>query len=256
MHRPSYKNFIGFFFIGGWICWSAASPPSSAELISSVQHAAPASSINIGIKINLKKNWHTYWQNPGDIGRPLEVQWNVSPKVQISSLKWPIPQRIPYSRWINFAYKDQLILLTRFDLPPNITTNSLVIQAQVQWLACEKVCIPFEKNLNLTLPISSSTVSNPRFKNMLENVKFPTISDFKGVFDKKNLQLRLSSQTAFQFLDFFPLDGLPSSDPSFVQNTPSSVVLTFSKNPNKIKKTIKLLWSISKKEKNKLPIFP
>ena len=30
--------------------------------------------IFVGIKMDMQKNWHTYWKNPGDSGGPLTVE--------------------------------------------------------------------------------------------------------------------------------------------------------------------------------------
>ena len=39
----------------------------------------------IGIKMDMQKNWHTYWKNPGDSGGPIKVNGK-----QIIILKWVI----------------------------------------------------------------------------------------------------------------------------------------------------------------------
>ena len=50
----------------------------------------------IGIKMDMQKNWHTYWKNPGDSGGPIEVLWNLPENVTIEGPYWPTPQLLPY----------------------------------------------------------------------------------------------------------------------------------------------------------------
>jgi thiol:disulfide interchange protein DsbD len=44
----------------------------------------------VGIKMDMQKNWHTYWKNPGDSGGPIEVSWTLPDGMTISDIYWPI----------------------------------------------------------------------------------------------------------------------------------------------------------------------
>ena len=63
-----------------------------------------ASSKNlIGIKMDMQKNWHTYWKNPGDSGGPIDVKWNTDKNIKIENIKWPSPQLIPYEPLMTYG---------------------------------------------------------------------------------------------------------------------------------------------------------
>ena len=47
----------------------------------------------IGIRMDMQKNWHTYWKNPGDSGGPIKVNWSHNDNISISELYWPTPDR-------------------------------------------------------------------------------------------------------------------------------------------------------------------
>ena len=51
----------------------------------------------IGIKMDMQKNWHTYWKNPGDSGGPIKVSWKADENITFSSVMWPAPQPVSYT---------------------------------------------------------------------------------------------------------------------------------------------------------------
>ena len=63
----------------------------------------------IGIKMDMQKNWHTYWKNPGDSGGPIKIQWDTDENIKIDEIKWPRPELIPYVPLMTYGYKDFVI---------------------------------------------------------------------------------------------------------------------------------------------------
>ena len=46
---------------------------ADVSLIKYSTNNSQANEFFIGIKMDMQKNWHTYWKNPGDSGGPIKV---------------------------------------------------------------------------------------------------------------------------------------------------------------------------------------
>ena len=93
----------------------------------------------IGIRMDMQKNWHTYWKNPGDSGGPIKVKWSHDANVSISELYWPTPSLIPYEPLMTYGYKNFVIF--PFEIINSNNKNS-VIEASIDFLICDDICVP------------------------------------------------------------------------------------------------------------------
>ena len=93
----------------------------------------------IGIRMDMQKNWHTYWKNPGDSGGPINVNWSHNDNISISELYWPTPSLIPYEPLMTYGYKNFVIF--PFEIINSNNKNSF-IEASIDFLICDDVCVP------------------------------------------------------------------------------------------------------------------
>ena len=77
----------------------------------------------IGIKMDMQKNWHTYWKNPGDSGGPIKVKWKTDNNIEIGEIKWPSPELIPYEPLMTYGYKDFVVFPFEFTKKDTLNTN-------------------------------------------------------------------------------------------------------------------------------------
>lgn len=202
--------------------------PSTARLLSLMKTIKPHSIIDVGIQIKLKKGWHTYWENPGDAGYPMEVQWTLPSSIKPSPLYWPRPLRLRFGGQTYFGYKKDVLILSKITVPAHYKKKILPIQVYAKWLVCKNVCIPVEKTLVLKLPVSQKGLINAKNKKIFLSAKkqLPQKSSIRG----KSIQnkILLSSKHKFQLIDFFPLAPFSSAAPQVSKNTNSSYTLSFS----------------------------
>jgi len=239
MLRSSYMSIKLFFKILPllFICSHALASltdqrPSDVELISSHQTVTTGSQVDIGFLIKIKKNWHTYWKNPGDIGQSFKVTWDLPPSLEASFLEWPRPQRISYKEWSHFGYKKDVLILSSIEIPKNYPQKSLHLKAHVSWLICEHVCIPLKKEVSLTLPISSKEKIHFQNAKLFEQTKkrLPQASNLQA--ELKENKIILKSDKEFQFIDFFPIDSFSTEIPKVTKNSKTSYTLTFPQSEN------------------------
>jgi hypothetical protein len=125
------------------------------ELLSDVSGIVPGEAFWIGVRVKMDENWHIYWRNPGDSGLATKIKWNLPEGFEASSIRWPYPQRFDYASGLtSYGYDGDIIFISEVNAPESLTQgDESHIQANVSWLACEKICVPGSAELKLTLPI-------------------------------------------------------------------------------------------------------
>ncbi len=133
------------------------SPKVETSLIAERAGVAPGGKVTIALKEQIRKNWHTYWLNPGDAGAPTTVEWHLPPGWSMGTLQWPYPKRLPVGPLMNFGYEDEVGLLSEVSAPQDAQPGSIAeIGADVSWLVCSDVCIPENTHLVLRLPVTAA----------------------------------------------------------------------------------------------------
>jgi thiol:disulfide interchange protein len=188
---------------------------AKVELLAEPAAIAPGEPFTVGIKLSMKEHWHTYWRNPGDSGEPTQVRWKLPQGFAAGDLQWPAPSLIRVGPAANFGYEGETILLARVtpphDVKPGTTTN---LAADVAYLVCEKICIPGEASVSLSLPVSEAGASSPG--NAVFDAarsKLPQTSPWNATFnaDAKAITLSLRSDAlrgdTIRSATFFPHDN-------------------------------------------------
>ncbi len=130
-------------------------PHSEARLVSEVAAVRPGQPFTVGLQITLEPGWHTYWKNAGDAGNGAIVAWHLPSGFSADSLRYPVPERIPYPPLMNYGYADQVVLLTRITPPAEPGARSVHLSATADFLVCADVCIPASTEVSLDLPVAS-----------------------------------------------------------------------------------------------------
>ena len=167
MYAPWFRLLLaGVLVLGVWLGGPAplqAAPRYvQAELISEVQTVQPGTPFAVGVQLRIAPGWHVYWQNPGDSGDRVRIQWELPPGTTAGDVQWPYPQRLPVGPLMNFGYRDQVLLLSQIRPSAALTPGqTLTLQAQVSWLVCREDCIPEATTLTLRLPVAATAQANP-----------------------------------------------------------------------------------------------
>jgi len=133
--------------------WARADE-SAVRLISAVSAVGAAAELRIGLEFALQPHWKTYWRSPGDAGFPVTVEWAGSRNVAAAEMSWPVPHRISVSGLETFGYEDQVVF--PIVVRPQTPGQPIVVNAQVNYLACSEICIPRNAQLRLELPAGTA----------------------------------------------------------------------------------------------------
>jgi thiol:disulfide interchange protein DsbD len=131
----------------------------SARLVADTPRVQQGVPFTAGVHLTIAPGWHVYWENPGDTALPIQVTWNVAPSTA-SAVRWPVPRRFQEQGGVTvFGYDRETLLLSTITPPASLGGAGLAIKAKAEWLVCEKVCLPGEASLELTLPAGEPGVS-------------------------------------------------------------------------------------------------
>ncbi len=126
------------------------------ELISEQTAIVPGETFWVGIDMDVREGWYVYYRNPADSGMPLTVEWTHEKEFNISDIKWPYPQwkDVP-GGLTSYAYSDSKLYMREATPPEDLEPGEqTTLHVSADWLICEKVCIPENADLELTLDVA------------------------------------------------------------------------------------------------------
>ncbi|MFW6331657.1 MAG: protein-disulfide reductase DsbD domain-containing protein, partial [Gemmatimonadota bacterium] len=131
-------------------------PHSDARLVAEAATVGPGEPFTLGVHITLDDGWHTYWLNAGDAGNGTIMEWDLPAGFTVDSLRYPVPERIPYPPLMNYGYHDEVVLLTTVTPPASLSGDRVPIRATADFLVCAEICVPATAELELMLPVASA----------------------------------------------------------------------------------------------------
>ncbi len=161
-------RFISPAAIGLWLalCTMAVAEPASdwaatsqtkVRLVAAVNGSGGAASVPLGLQFQLRPGWKTYWRAPGDAGFPVTVDWTGSTNLANASFAWPVPHRFTLFGLDTFGYENEVVF--PISARPSDPAKPLGFRLKVDYLVCEKICIPYTARLSLDLPASAPAPS-------------------------------------------------------------------------------------------------
>jgi suppressor for copper-sensitivity B len=152
----------------------AGTEHSAVRLISPATGAGFGETTHLGLQFRLKPGWKIYWRSPGDAGAPPTVDWSGSRNLAHVTINWPLPERYSIFGLTTMVYGEEVVL--PLEVMVKKPGEGLDLRAHVQYLVCEKICIPYEARLALDL------VPGPGEGNFEDGV---TIAHFSGLVPQR-----------------------------------------------------------------------
>lgn len=133
------------------------SPRATVSLVSDHAAVSPGQKVRIGLRQRLAPHWHTYWKNPGDAGSPPNIEFNLPEGATVSAIDWPGPDRFIIGPVASYGYENEIVFPMTLSVPQDAQPGSqLAVEANADWVVCEKECIPEEGRFRLTLPVEAT----------------------------------------------------------------------------------------------------
>ncbi len=104
----------------------------------------PGARVTLALVMTPQRDWHGYWENPGDAGVPTSVEWTLPPRAAIGGLRHPVPSRLVVQGLMNYVYERPYALLATLTVPAGVKAGTpLRIEGKINWLACSpSICVP------------------------------------------------------------------------------------------------------------------
>ncbi len=170
-----------------------ATTGSQVSLLLSHDTIAPGKIVTAYLDIQLEPGWYTYWQNPGKIGSPLSLAWQLPPNISAKKIHWPTPTLIQNNGYLSYGHKDRLLVTIPLIVSDNPTDKSpLPIKLTANWLECKSdICVPKTKTLTTTIKISKTNKQNlnSKFLNDYWEQMVPIQYDRPAEYITKNKKL-------------------------------------------------------------------
>ena len=115
-------------------------------------------SLLLGLEFRLAPGWKIYWRAPGDAGYPPAVDWRESENLAGTTMLWPSPHRFTLFGIDTVGYSDAVVLPIRAKLVNAAAATHLV--ANVDYLTCSQICVPYQTSLALEVPAPTAGPSN------------------------------------------------------------------------------------------------
>ena len=158
----------------------------------------------LGLQFRLKPGWHIYWRAPGDAGVPPSVDWSGSENFTAPAIRWPLPARYTIFGLTTFVYGDEVVLPIAARAPA--PGKPVRLRAKVAYLACEKICIPYDASLSLDLGPGAGTDAGGRALIARYAARVPVV--VSG--DKAEAPIRVKRARLLRGDDGFALEVLAS----------------------------------------------
>ena len=123
---------------------------TSVRLISALPNLGNRKEVKLGLQFKLKKGWKIYWRTPGDAGFPPNLNWQKSENLVKTDFGWPLPSRFEVLDLQTLGYKKEVVFpITATVKDP---AQPLKIRAELNYLTCDDICIPYKTKLSFDLP--------------------------------------------------------------------------------------------------------
>lgn len=161
-------------------------PHVRAQLLSEHETLSPGVSEMFALRLIPEPSWHLYWKYSGDSGASPLLTWLINGQSVDKDVTWPLPERIQVGSFVNYGYRDEVLLLVELPIPQD-ARGEVTIGLDAEWLVCQEECIPGNGIFSLSLPVSTDkqiipSKDAPLFEKFLRRV--PT--------DGSDLSLHLS----------------------------------------------------------------
>jgi thiol:disulfide interchange protein/DsbC/DsbD-like thiol-disulfide interchange protein len=232
-----------------------------ATLLADTTAILPGQPFQTGVLLEMAPGWHTYWEYSGDAGLPTTIDWKLPPGFTAGPIQWPAPEaKLEPGDIQTYAYSDRVLLLTTIT-PPAVVAANATLQAKIDWLVCEDICIPGGAEVSLELPVADSpapanTAVFEEFRAQLPSTQpppYPLAWSRSG----ENLRLEVGDLPANSPIALYPLPAenqtvgrpafLPPASLEIAAPSPFRGVLTIGEGPSR------RAWTVSESASKAAP---
>jgi thiol:disulfide interchange protein len=194
LHRFLLRAMILLGLLTGW-AGIAAAGHMTATLDAETLHPKPGSRVTLALAMKPEKDWHGYWENPGDAGIPTTVKWISPSGVAVGPLRYPVPQRLIVQGLMNYVYEAPYAHLMTLTVPATIKPGATIrISGAANWLVCSpSICVPERGTVSIELIAGDGAVASAdRARFDAWRARLPLDLGQPGRFEHKGERIRIA----------------------------------------------------------------
>ena len=124
------------------------------EFIPEAEGIAPGETFWLAMRQDVEDGWHVFWENPGDAGLPLELNWTLPEGFSAGAPIHPVPEYFSYGPLANFAHEGEPVFLIPVTAPETLPVGDAVsFGVKASWQVCEDICVPEDAEFSFTVPM-------------------------------------------------------------------------------------------------------
>ena len=155
---------------------------------------APGSEFSVIIEMDPDEGWHGYWENPGDAGLKLEMEWQIPDGVEIDALQFKTPHLIPFEEIVSYGYEGKVTIVADGRVSEDFVGDNVVLNGSAFWLICsDALCVPQDAKISHQFEIGEDIVDE-NIRNLVLETKadMPIQENWESEFhtDGENFTLK------------------------------------------------------------------
>jgi len=168
----------------------------TASLVAESADPAPGSTVDVAFAMTPKQGWHGYWENPGDAGLGMTLEWTLPKGVSVGPLRYPVPQTLIIAGLMNHVYEGPYAPLVALKLDPTLAPGTVLpISVKADWLACtDEICVPESATLTTRLTVGKNGIdkaARARFDAWRQRLPAPLGSEASFARDGRILRIAI-----------------------------------------------------------------
>jgi DsbC/DsbD-like thiol-disulfide interchange protein len=184
------------------------------QLVAETSAIVPGQTFRVGLYIRHDKGWHTYWRQPGIVGVPTSIRWNLPTGFKTGPLEYPEPEATKMFQISAQGYERDVLLQTRIEAPATLKPGEVVtIKGNASWMCCFNTCHPGTMELTLVMPVAAKANLDEHWHPLFEKERaayaHPSEA-WTAAAEEKDLTITLTLKPATdKALPFQPDQGEP-----------------------------------------------
>lgn len=139
---------------------------------------APGSAFSVIIEMDPDEGWHGYWENPGDAGLKLEMEWQLPDGVEIDAFQFKTPHLIPFEEIVSYGYEGKVTIVADGRISEDFSEDNLVLSGSAFWLICsDALCVPQDAKISHQIEVGDDIIDDEIRQLVLETKADMPISE-------------------------------------------------------------------------------
>lgn len=149
--------------------FASAQTGLTLQLVPETTAIVPGQPFRVGLFIQHQPGWHTYWRQPGIVGVPTSIAWELPAGFTAGELEYPEPESVLMFRIKAQGYERDVLLQTQITPPADLKPGQTIpLKGNATWMCCGNTCHPGHMGIELKMPVAAESSPDPKWQPLFE----------------------------------------------------------------------------------------